>query len=234
MKHSILLISFLGISMLLHAQTIKTVNISAGGLSLELSATERYEVTNLTVTGTIDARDFKTMRDSLPHLSAVDLRGSLIVPYSTQGYEGTNISRTIDWNTGDTQDSIVTNYGGGYSFAIEEVPIFALRAHNELSSIVLPFTTRSISDEAFMACGGLTSVTIPENISLIGNRVFRKCTSLKTIIVRSAIPVDLSEKPEVFEGVNKNTCILFVPIGSKEKYEVATGWKDFKKIVETK
>ena len=36
----------------------------------------------------------------------------------------------------------------------------------------------------------------------------------------------------VFKDVPKRPCTLHVPIGSKEKYEVADVWKDFLNIVE--
>ena len=234
MKRHLLLITFLCLNLFLHAQVIKTINITAGGLSSGIDERAKYNITHLTVTGTIDARDFRIMRDSLPNLIVVDLSGSRIVAYSTKGYDGTNISKIIDLNTGTETDSIVSNCGGGYKYANDEVPIFAFRANKELKSIVLPFYVLGISDEAFMACSDLVFITIPENISIIGDRAFRECSSLKTIIVKSKIPVDLSRKTDVFKEVNKNTCTLLVPVGSKGKYEAAAGWKDFKKIAETK
>ena len=234
MKHIILLITYLCITFVLQAQAIKTVNITAGGLLFFVNREGKYDITHLAVTGAIDARDFKTMRDSLPHLSIIDLSGSRIVAYSTKGYDGTNISSTTDWNTGEMRDSIVFNCGDGYSFSNDDVPIFAFRANITLTSIVLPFTATAISDEAFMACRDLATITIPDNIVQIGNRAFSECSSLKTMIIRPSIPVDLTEKTDVFKGINKNVCTLFVPVGSKGKYEVAAGWKDFKKITETK
>jgi len=220
--------------MILQAQVIKTVNISAGGLSSFVNREGKNDITHLTVTGTIDARDFRVMRDSLPHLIVVDLSGSRIVAYSTKGYDGTNISSTTDWNTGEMRDSVVFNCGDGYSFSNDDVPIFAFRANITLTSIILPFTATAISDEAFMTCRDLATITIPDNIVQIGNRAFSECSSLKTMIIRSAIPVDLTEKTDVFKGINKNVCTLFVPVGSKGKYKAAEAWKDFKKIAEPK
>jgi len=74
MKKTFTLIISLCIALMLQAQVLKTVGISAGGLSTTLSATEKSTVTNLTVTGTIDARDFKTMRDSMQVLETIDLK----------------------------------------------------------------------------------------------------------------------------------------------------------------
>ena len=36
----------------------------------------------------------------------------------------------------------------------------------------------------------------------------------------------------VFEGVNKETCKLYVPKGSTEKYRNASGWNEFANIIE--
>ena len=44
----------------------KTVEITAGGLKSALTKDELNSLTKLTITGTMDARDFKTIRDSMP------------------------------------------------------------------------------------------------------------------------------------------------------------------------
>ena len=36
----------------------------------------------------------------------------------------------------------------------------------------------------------------------------------------------------MFDGVDKEKCILYVPQGCVEKYRAAEGWKDFKIILE--
>ena len=64
------------------AQVSKTVNVNAGGLYSALTANQRDSVTNLTLTGTIDARDFVTMRDNLPYLAILDLSNVDIAAYS--------------------------------------------------------------------------------------------------------------------------------------------------------
>lgn len=37
---------------------------------------------------------------------------------------------------------------------------------------------------------------------------------------------------DVFSGVNKTVCTLYVPKGSKSFYKVANQWKDFQNIIE--
>lgn len=47
------------------ATVTKTVSITAGTLSSALSAEEMNTITDLTIIGTMDARDFKTVRDKI-------------------------------------------------------------------------------------------------------------------------------------------------------------------------
>ena len=69
-------------SLTMQAQVSKTVNITtAGTLSASLNTTELATVTNLSISGTIDARDFKTMRESMPNLADIDLSAISIVAY---------------------------------------------------------------------------------------------------------------------------------------------------------
>ena len=106
---------------------------------------------------------------------------------------------------------------------------------------------KEIAPKAFENCTGLVSVTIPANIQIIGDAAFKGCTGLEEIYCLSAVPIDLSKvfasrtrvmltrSGEVitqFEGIDFETCILYVPAGSKKLYEQAEGWKQFKNIVE--
>ena len=40
-----------------------------------------------------------------------------------------------------------------------------------------------------------------------------------------------TDSGSVFEGVDKETCILYVPEGSVDAYKAASEWKDFKNIL---
>jgi len=85
------------------AQVSKTVNLTAittgsGALSEALTATEKSTVTNLTITGTINAMDFKTMRDNMTVLANVDLSGASISAYTGTGGCGGTSSQTYTAN----------------------------------------------------------------------------------------------------------------------------------------
>src|ERR1035437_4427881 len=144
------------------AQVSKTVNVNAGGLYSALTANQRDSVTNLTLTGTIDARDFVTMRDNLPYLAILDLSNVDIAAYS--GKLGTNY----------TNDSTA-------SYLANTIPQFAfLKTHinNDypmLTTIIMLLSLTAIGKEAFETCFSLTSITISSSIMSIGIAAFVDC-----------------------------------------------------------
>lgn len=82
MKNILLSLLFVLSFTILTGQVSKTIHLTnAGTLSTELSSEELNSVTNLTITGNIDARDFKTMRDLMPVLAEIDLSGANVTEY---------------------------------------------------------------------------------------------------------------------------------------------------------
>jgi len=67
-------------------------------------------------------------------------------------------------------------------------------------------------------------------VTSIGGSAFWNCSGLTDIYCH--IEESLAIESSVFKNVPTNTCMLHVPIGSKEKYEVANYWDDFLNIVE--
>jgi hypothetical protein len=96
----------------------------------------------------------------------------------------------------------------------------------------IPGSVSTIGIEAFGDCKGLTSLTIPNSVVSIGEWAFSSCSGLTAIYANPTTPVDLSVCKYVFAEVNKTTCALYVPMGSKAAYQVAADWKDFSNIVE--
>jgi len=103
---------------------------------------------------------------------------------------------------------------------------------SELTSMTIPSSVVSIGSDAFFGCIKLMNVTIPLSTKTIGAGAFSYSYALKAIYTYSASPLDLSSSLGVFTGVNKFTCTLFVPYGSKASYQSADQWKDFTNIVE--
>lgn len=140
--------------------------VKAGNLKTVL-ANQLSTITNLTISGTIDARDFRTMRDEMPALSEIDLSKVTITAYS--GTEGT----------------IFQNY----TYPANAVPDFAFLlpvtnlAKTRLRSIVLPPTLASIENNAFSYCKNLTLESIPSGVTFIGDNVFGECNGSETFVL---------------------------------------------------
>ena len=98
-------------------------------------------------------------------------------------------------------------------------------------SYSIPNTVTSITD--FGKCVGLTSIIIPESVTTIGGSCFNYCSGLTSITVKSSTPVEISPFVSVFYKIDKKSCKLYVPVGSKSLYQAANQWKDFENIIET-
>ena len=105
------------------------------------------------------------------------------------------------------------------------------------------YAVTEIAENAFQNNTNLTDVTIPSSIEAIGNNAFSGCTGLKSITLLNETPIVFSSPAQarrmmtrggslsIFEGVDKETCILYVPEGSVDKYKAAEVWKEFKNIL---
>ena len=102
---------------------------------------------------------------------------------------------------------------------------------SRLFSITVPNSVSIINDFAFSASRNLTSVTIGSGVAKVEHGVFVDCTALGRIYLLGENPPMVNDE-HTFFGVNKNTCVLFVPVDFKEKYASAVGWKEFVNIKE--
>lgn len=79
-------------------------------------------------------------------------------------------------------------------------------------------------------CTGLKTVSLPSTLWMVFDNSFKDCTSLRSFTTHRETPVEIKE--EVFAGSSYKTATLYVPYGTKEKYQNAPVWKDFGTIVE--
>lgn len=96
--------------------------------------------------------------------------------------------------------------------------------------LTIPESLTSIPSSAFYECGKLTQLNLGKNTSSIGDEAFYSCKGLTKISVKRAAPPTIYAN--TFNGVNKTTCTLEVPFGSKSAYQAADYWKLFTNIVE--
>lgn len=141
-------------------------------------------ITSLTVTGTIDARDFKFISDSLNKLTAVDLSGATIVAYdhsenpifeSISSYEAASIPGTSFFGK-KSLASVVLPQG------LRSIGFAAFAGCESLTTVSIPATVDSIASYAFSGTG-LTQVELPATVTRLGEGVWARCTALTAATV---------------------------------------------------
>ena len=93
----------------------------------------------------------------------------------------------------------------------------------------IPSHIVTIGDYAFYKCN-LTSVIIPASVTSIGEGAFDGCQSLTTVISKITNPFAIDNYAFYYAY---NTATLYVPVGTKSKYQAISGWNRFNNIVET-
>lgn len=174
MKTKLLLVVFLMALLPLAAENyLKTVNVAVSGtLSSLISTQERGVITHLTVTGNIDARDVKYMRDDLGILAAIDLGGATIMSYS--GTDGTVPASTV-YPAGEMPE---------YSFQYPNL----MAGKYSLQTIVLPGNLTSVGRYAFAYCSALKgTIMIPGTVTIIGERAFYYCDNISGLILGGSV-----------------------------------------------
>lgn len=117
--------------------------------------------------------------------------------------------------TPDNTAVIVTNYK--YNGAAADVTIpsryqgkpvttigHAAFFNSAVTSVTIPDSVTSISDDAFVNCPQLTNISIPNSVTFIGFFAFGSCTSLKSITLPSSLS---SISGALFSGCSQLTTI---------------------------
>ena len=158
-----------------------TVENTAGQLSQLVGDTQ---ITELTVTGTMDARDFLFITEELTELTTMDLTQATIVPYegnkmlygTVTSYVANEIPRTAFFGKKLTTVALPESLDGiGYA---------AFAGCYQLESVTFPETLSYIDDYAFSG-SALTSIELPASISFMGYGVFSRCEALQSAVINT-------------------------------------------------
>lgn len=95
---------------------------------------------------------------------------------------------------------------------------------------VIPDGVRRIERGAFCGCSSITSVVISASVTNIGNMAFYGCSSLTSVYVNWNTP--LLVELDLFSGIDKTICTLYVPQGISDDYRLSRWGEEFDNIVE--
>ncbi len=118
----------------------------------------------------------------------------------------------------------------GYNIFDEDNKVRLFLNNKELKDLVIPGSISEIKDNAFWNFSSIASVTIPNSVKSIGYHAFSGCVELKEIRSEIKVPFDFGNF--VFDSKTFTNATLYVPSGTKSKYQATAGWKKFKNIVE--
>lgn len=192
------------LSMLLSLAALSAwaVNVTSTPGQLSQAVTD-HSVTELTVTGALDVRDFAFIADKLSALSSLDISGAEIVAYTFTANE-----QYLGYRNASAADALPGHAFFGSSISnialpeqLTEIGNAAFAACANLQSISIPASVtrigdnafnasaltkievnvREIGDNAFADCASLTSVQLGSNVTTIGNRAFAGCKALASI-----------------------------------------------------
>ncbi len=145
----------------LFASAQATIDCQPGQLS---SLVEDCSITQLQVSGHVDARDFRFIADSLRHLTVLDLSNATIDAFS-----GKALFANVE------------------SYPADEVPCLSLASMLELTNFVLPSNATRLGDGCFSGCTQLKYVELVDNLTHIGDYAFSGCAQLEHLAVPNSL-----------------------------------------------
>ena len=250
MKRSILFV-FVAFQFLTSAAI--SLHVPASGLLGSMIADRK--ITELTLTGYLDARDVVFMFNELPNLQQLDMGAVSILEYNVEGESSSfpaNVMPEYSFYNSYTSSGKPSLTSVVLPQSLTGIGLRAFENCSGLTSIVIPAGVTNIGRSAFQNCTSLTSLIVPDSVTVIGNRAFeyciklskltlpkslssigeyafKDCEELLSITAYSPLPVDITQSKSVFENAHPN-CVLFLPMGSEKAYRMAAQWQEFVKM----
>jgi len=158
-------------------------------------------------------------------------------------------------STGDnapfySTSSKITSFVFGDS--VKTIPGYLCYQMNKLDSVALPASVTSIGTYAFAFCTALKNFEFPKGIKTVATSVLEGCTGLEDVIIPASVSTinqdafyncsklmsihNYAITPQAIpsravNNVNKQTCILYVPMDYINLYQTADVWKEFTNII---
>ena len=213
------------------AQTMVTLD-KAGDLSKKIKDTEKFTITSLTVSGSINSDDVRFLREMIGRdmdgnetdgkLTSLDLSNAKIV---TGGGNYIKVKIGLSFRFYNITENDVVGFYMFYNCrsltslklpkTVKRIELYAMQYCKSLQKCTLPESLSEINDKAF-ANTNLSEVTFPASLTSIKSKVFYECSNLKTLrFTSSSVP---TFGQDVFEDCSKLEKV-YVPKASLNEYK---------------
>lgn len=213
------------------AQTMVTLD-KAGDLSKKIKDTEKFTITSLIVSGSINSDDVRFLREMAGRdmdgnetdgkLSSLDLSDAKIVKGGGNYIKVKRRMFTRYYNI--TENDVVDLYmfydcrsltSLKLPKTVKRIELYAMQYCKSLQKCTLPESLSEINDKAF-ANTNLSEVTFPASLTSIKSKAFSECNNLKTL--RFTSPSVPTFGQDVFENCSKLEKV-YVPKASLNEYK---------------
>ena len=141
------------------AQVSKNVTVDAvGKLSEQIGNDEKFKISELKVSGPLNAADIKLFQQIVNRTKANEKKGECVV---------TSV---------DISEAVFTE--GKTAIPTNTLPNGLFQGASKLTKVVLPAGITSLGKGCFEDCKSLTSVQIPESVTTLDDETFKDCESL--------------------------------------------------------
>ena len=112
---------------------------------------------------------------------------------------------------------------------LTELAYDAFGYSKKLTELTIPEGVTTIGEYILDHCSALTTLTIPSTVTAIGQRMANYCTAITDVYTYIQEPFDINAN--CFHTKAYTNATLHVPYGTGNAYAIATGWKEFGKVV---
>jgi hypothetical protein len=203
MKTTFTIILFMLITVLnSNSQVNKTLEVTTPGtLSALLTESEKSTITHLTVTGPIDARDIKAIREEITLLENLNLASATIAEYT-----GAEPGTAPSWY----QNPI---------YPANVFPIYSFGWNSSVKTISLPVSITKIDEDAFSSNPNLETVILGNQLVEIGAQAFYQAQKPANIVLPESLKIIISGAFSACIGLNS----IHIPAGVIEIRDNAFG-----------